>query len=130
MKRYKIIIVEDDPDEQEIINDAFQKVGFKGSILCFDSGKYAIAHLDHLDSSTYPLLIILDYNMPGLNGKETLELLKANPFTAKIPVVIYSTSFLPGVRKEIEKHGALMCITKGDSETEIVEQARFFKELI
>jgi CheY-like chemotaxis protein len=96
----KIIIVDDDPDDRNAFATAFEKTGYSDPILFLESGQELIFNLDNLTPSAYPSLIVLDYNMPAMNGGEALRSLKENPFTASIPVVIYSRSFLPKQKKK------------------------------
>ena len=128
--QYKIIVVDDNPHDQETISIAFEKIGYEEPVLFLDTGRKLIRRLDDLESVAYPSLVILDYNMSGLNGMETLRQIKSNPSTAKIPVVVYSSQFLSGEREQIEKLGAVICISKAEHFDVVVEQARFFTKLI
>jgi CheY-like chemotaxis protein len=86
-----IFIVDDDSDDREFIINALHKNGFKGKIVEFDNGRALEHHLkSHLDS--LPDLILLDLNMPVMNGFETLLALKENSFLAHVPVVVLSAS--------------------------------------
>jgi CheY-like chemotaxis protein len=128
--QYKIIVVEDNPHDQEAISIAFEKIGYDEPVLFLNTGKKLINRLDDLEFSQYPSLVVLDYNMSGLNGMETLQQIKSNPSTANIPVVIYSTAFLATDIRQMEKLGALVCMNKAEHFETVVEQAKFFTELI
>ncbi|RYZ00776.1 MAG: response regulator [Chitinophagaceae bacterium] len=84
-----IIYVEDDPDDVLLLREAFADIdGY--DLLVLGNGAELLRYLDgtiHL-----PSLIILDINMPVLNGRETLKLLKQHPVFSGIPVVMFSTS--------------------------------------
>lgn len=58
-----------------------------------------------------PCLVILDINMPGLNGKEALRLLRDISGCENVPVVLFTTSTLPFDQQFSERHGAEL-ITK------------------
>ncbi len=50
------------------------------------------ALLNKLENSPLPDVILLDLNMPFINGKECLKVLRQNPQYNKVPILIYSTS--------------------------------------
>ena len=87
----QILIVDDSPDDFEATKRAFAKVNLVNDIKHVSSGQAA---LDYLRSETEerPGLILLDLNMPGLDGRKTLEIIKRSPDLKNIPVVILTTS--------------------------------------
>ena len=56
------------------------------------NGKEAINYLQQTKEEHFPCLIILDINMPVLDGKETLTFIKRHEHFSKIPVVVFTTS--------------------------------------
>lgn len=86
-----ILLVDDDAEDRMIIQEAFNDIGH-GTILDFaENGEEAIRYLQAC-SKQLPSLIVLDLNMPRMNGRQTLECLKAEGPFANIPVIIFSTS--------------------------------------
>lgn len=83
-----ILIVEDSEDDFEATKRAFSKTNLRNRIDHVLSGHEA---LDYLDRQT-PGIILLDLNMPGMDGRMTLEKIKQNSVWKKIPVVILTTS--------------------------------------
>ncbi len=86
-----IIIVEDDPEDQEVIADVLQLNGIDNELKFFDNGKLA---LDYLSATAdRPFLIICDINMPVMNGLELRkEINKSDTLIQKsIPFVFYTT---------------------------------------
>ena len=63
-----IIVIEDDLDDQEILEEIFQKLGYINAILFFTDGNTALEYLNRTD--TQPFLILSDINMPKINGFE------------------------------------------------------------
>ena len=63
-----IIIIEDDKDDQEILVEIFNKLGYHNQIVYFEDGNSALAYLNKTD--VQPFLILSDINMPRLNGFE------------------------------------------------------------
>jgi two-component system response regulator len=86
-----ILIVEDSPDDFEATKRAFSKANLRNRIQHAESGEQALAYL-HDDTSTKPGIILLDLNMPGLDGRKTLEIIKQSQQLKAIPVVILTTS--------------------------------------
>jgi CheY-like chemotaxis protein len=94
MKQYpNILLVDDDMEDCMIIKDAFEDSGHTFLIHFEQDGEKAIGYLQQcLSARTLPSLIILDLNMPRMNGRQTLTFLKNDPALAAIPVIIFSTS--------------------------------------
>ena len=67
-KRGPIIVIEDDLDDQEILEEIFQKLGYINTIIFFTDGNSALEYLNRTD--TQPFLILSDINMPKINGFE------------------------------------------------------------
>ncbi len=59
-----------------------------------------------------PDLILLDYQMPLVSGMQALILIKSNPDTAKIPVIVITTTDLRDRSKEFIERGAATCLNK------------------
>lgn len=87
-----IIIVEDDPDDQELIESAIRNVGMANKILFFADGETALAYL--IATPELPFLILSDVNMPRLNGIEFKRRIDEDPLLRKksIPFVFFTTS--------------------------------------
>jgi CheY-like chemotaxis protein len=101
MKQCQILVVDDDIEDQEIISEHFNKAGFLEGVSYVENGQEAINFLETMVASKchLPRLVILDLNMPVLNGTETLAKLKTDPRYKDVPVVIFSTSD-NGIEKE------------------------------
>jgi CheY-like chemotaxis protein len=89
----KIILVgEDDPDDQEFLKEIFATVDSSYSLIFGHNGSQILLHLNTCKDADLPCLILLDYNMPELNGAEILTELKKDSRYNKIPKIIWSTS--------------------------------------
>jgi CheY-like chemotaxis protein len=91
--KHIILYAEDDPDDVLIVKQAFEH--FDGTIQVIDQpdGRHALRCLEELNrSGLLPCLIILDMNMPAMNGRETLVKIRTSPEFRHIPVVLFTTS--------------------------------------
>ncbi len=90
-KSQPILIVEDSDDDFDATKRAFSKANLINPIEHAISGEQALEYLKNKDQPK-PGLILLDLNMPGLDGRRTLEIIKQHQYLKKIPVVILTTS--------------------------------------
>jgi len=92
MRSRYIIFADDDADDLELITGFFKLYNQNINVLEFKDGKEVLKFLDDFAINAMPILIVLDINMPRLNGRETLAAIRKNPNYQFIPVVIYTTS--------------------------------------
>jgi len=92
-----ILLVEDDPGHARLIQKNLRRSNINNEIVALTDGQQAVDYLfaqgpyaDHKRPS--PLLVLLDLNMPVLDGYQVLERMKANEQTKRIPVVILTTT--------------------------------------
>ena len=127
MKKNTILVVDDDREDHMILLEYFSGEGLDMFVTFIDNGQKAIEYLESLkDPDDMPRLIILDLNMPKLNGVQTLERIKRDERFNKIPVIIYSTSINPLEKEKCLKLGAHSYVTKPVSLNESMETARMF----
>jgi signal transduction histidine kinase/DNA-binding LacI/PurR family transcriptional regulator/AraC-like DNA-binding protein len=113
-----ILIVDDDARARELCLDVVTR-GLPGcSVRTADDGTAALAIMN----KEIPNLVILDLMMPGIDGFELLDRMRADPRTCQVPVVILSGRLLNLEDvKRLEKHALVTLQSKGIlSETEIV----------
>ncbi len=119
-----ILLAEDDPDDQELIKEAFSEADISFELKIVKDGKSAINYLEATPDKKLPCLIVLDYNMPELNGAEVLQHLYDKPRYKKIPKVILSTSGNKFYIQEALKKGAYAYRIKPSNYTRLVEIAK------
>ena len=88
MKKLKILLIEDDEIERMKFSKVASKLG-NHTIIEAENGEKALETLEQIE---LPNLIVLDLNMPKVNGVEFLKILKANENLLYIPIIIMSTS--------------------------------------
>jgi CheY-like chemotaxis protein len=116
-KNKVLFIVDDDEDDINLFVEAVNEIDKGMGCYKAKNGEDALARLDALDM--LPDVIFLDLNMPRMNGRETLERLKASERYKNIPVVIYSTSNAQQDKDDTKALGAADYLTKPDSFTDL-----------
>jgi CheY-like chemotaxis protein len=87
-----ILIGEDDIDDQEFLTEVFLSFDQSFVLKFLNNGRELIEYLDALPDSHLPCLLVMDYNMPEINGAEILRELKKTKKYSPIPKIIWSTS--------------------------------------
>ena len=90
-----VLYADDDPDDIELVQDAFKAYYHNVELLTFRNGVELLNYINSPKNTLLPCLIILDVNMPRMNGKEVLLELRRNKELEEVPVVLFSTSTLP-----------------------------------
>jgi len=119
-----ILLGEDDLDDEELLKELFASVDGSFALTFINNGKRLVDYLDTLADDRLPCLIILDYNMPELNGEQILNELKKTPRYDHIPKVIWSTSQSDTYRTRCLKAGASDYIIKPDKVNDLVDTIR------
>src|SRR5687768_13035362 len=109
MQIKKVLIADDDADDREIFERVLGKKTNVRLMHSAENGKEVIDYLGRINSpEDLPNLIILDHNMPKMNGTETLGLLKSSSKYSDIAVVIYSTYSDQRLVQKCQELGAAM----------------------
>jgi CheY-like chemotaxis protein len=108
MTAKNILLVEDNPDDRELMKLAFAQREIPHNLIVVADGIEALNYLQRqvdnqgeigesgdLSVATLPALVMLDLNLPRINGIEVLKRIRANSHTQIIPVVIISSSNEP-----------------------------------
>ena len=127
--RHLILVVDDDADDREIMKDAFSAASEKQECLFLENGDKLLDYLRHNITNGLPSLILLDWNMPGKDGREILKEIKTNKQLSFIPVVVFTTSSAPHDRTTSYELGANCFITKPDTYNKLVELAHSITQL-
>jgi two-component system response regulator len=85
-----ILLVEDNPDDEALTLRALSRNNVKAQVIVVHDGQEALEWL--ADADEPPALILLDLQLPKIDGLEVLRRLRANPRTALVPVVILTSS--------------------------------------
>ena len=111
----KILLIEDEKILSEMYETRLKREGFE-----VINTRDAEGGLE-LIKKEKPDLILLDLLLPGMQGQEALKVLKEDPKTKDIPVIIFSNYDTPEVRKEAEKYGVRYILKANVTTRDLVE---------
>ena len=123
----QILLVDDDDEDLEMLEEAILEYAPETQVHKFTGGKQALQFLMDHANAQLPQLIVLDYNMPELNGAEMLTKLAAEPRFSSMKKAILSTATAPQhIYNELSKHANYF--VKAVSRQKMQEQvAQMFK---
>ncbi len=88
-----ILLVDDNIDDIELTKRAFKKNNILNEVLVANDGEECLEILhNNQEVQNLPSVVLMDINMPRLNGLETLKILRQHPKTVSLPVVILTSS--------------------------------------
>ncbi len=92
-----ILLADDDPDDRMMAEEALEESRISNDLAMVEDGEELLAYLRcegrYADRpNQLPGLILLDLNMPRMDGREALEQIKKDPTLRRIPVVVLTTS--------------------------------------
>jgi CheY-like chemotaxis protein len=103
----RILVVEDDPDTNEILSKLLRSYGHRTT--CAFTGEGALAVI----GSARPELVILDIMMPGMDGMEVLRTIRSSRRFATIPVILFSAVADAAFQEQAKLMGATDYWVKG-----------------
>lgn len=115
-----ILIVDDDPDDRESIRDAFLENEYDHDYVFLKDADELMGYLQE-NANSVPSVILLDLNMPGMDGRQALKLIKNNQNLRHIPIVVLTTSSANVDRQTSYALGANCFITKPDNFNKLVD---------
>lgn len=95
MKTIEILLVEDNPGDIRLTREAFGEYKIANNLSVVTDGEMALKYLHRegkYASAPVPDMILLDLNLPKIDGREVLREIKSDPQIRRIPVIVLSTS--------------------------------------
>lgn len=125
----QILIVDDDPGHSELVRRNLRRSGFSNEITSLQSGEEALDFIYCRKAyasreAGLRLLVLLDINMPGINGVDLLRTLKADPQKSRIPVIMLTTTDDPREVKRCYEIGCSVYIKKPVSPDRFIDAVR------
>lgn len=93
-----IVVADDDPDDRLLIEEAFEENRLKNPLVFVEDGEQLLDYLRGEGKYAGPEprdpvgVILLDLNMPRMDGREALAIIKSDPALRRIPIVVLTTS--------------------------------------
>jgi CheY-like chemotaxis protein len=123
-----LLIADDDQDDLDIFTEAFVRDHPGYNVECASGGKAVLQFLDN--APELPLLLLLDYQMPDLNGPEVLRHLAANARYKNLVKVMWSTSRRIKDMEDCKKLGAAHYLVKPSDYRELNSMIRQMMEIL
>jgi DNA-binding NtrC family response regulator len=117
-----ILIVDDDEDDCIFLQESLYAVGLVDRVQYITEADEALRFLS--ETHSLPALIILDVNMPKMNGMELLEIIKRK---YSIPVILHTTTCSDELIIQSKKMGAIDCVKKGNC---LADNLRFAEKVL
>lgn len=122
-----LLIIDDDADDIELFCLAVGEIDKTIKCISARTGEDALLLL-RKNILHKPDYIFLDLNMPRMNGKQCLQMIKKDPEFSEIPVIIYSTSKLPEDYNETKALGAVHFLTKPSKHSDLKKAISYVLE--
>lgn len=126
----KILYAEDDPNDVVIFNMAFKRATLPHDLYSVEDGEEAIEWLQgkgkFQDRNQFPVpdVLIVDLKMPRKTGFDVLEWVRSKPELESLPVIVLSSSDVPGDVKRAYSLGATTYFVKSASFQELMHYLR------
>lgn len=115
-----VLVIDDDPKALKLMEAVLGQAGF--SVLACQNAEAALSALEEV----LPVAVVLDLVMPGVDGFEFLDRLRASPHGGALPVIVWSVKELSADERARLRRSAQAIITKGRGGQAVVEQLRAF----
>jgi two-component system, response regulator len=125
-----VLYVEDEEkNDVLLIKIAFRRAGIVHPLEIATDGKQAIQYLRALDGSSEPIherpcLVLLDLNLPKVNGLEVLQAARQIPLLKELPIIIFTSSAQPADQEQASQLGATDYFVKPTTIEQIVNVVR------
>ena len=107
-----VLCVDDDPDDRELVCTVIKDIDPSFNVIHAENGLEAHNILSKAKATgQFPCLVILDINMPIMDGKETLVKIKEDKVLSRIPVAMFTTSSNEADKTFFSKYGVAL-VTK------------------
>lgn len=129
MEALKILLIEDDPGNVKLVEEAVAANSSKHQIIVANYGEEALDFLENdIAKKGIPDVILLDLKLPRMTGLEFLEEIKQNEKYASIPVIVLTNSDNPEIMKTVTSYPSTSFIIKPSGYTEYLELVNFIVE--
>lgn len=129
-KPARVVVADDDHSAVELLREAFERSSFDCQIDAVFSGQQLLDYLrkDDAPDADRPCLILLDLNMPGKDGRQTLTEIKGDPNLSDIPIIIMTSSELEEDIERSYQQGVNAYLKKPGVFADLVRMTKAIKE--
>jgi len=109
-----VLVVDDNVTDVWLVMEAFNEIGLTPDLLVAADGEEALTVLDRIEANLLPCpqLVVLDLNLPKVNGFQVLKRIRSSPKFAGKPVAIFTSSNTAADKQEADRLGASAYIGK------------------
>jgi len=130
-----ILVADDSPDDVELLKRALQKAGLRNPVRYLSDGKEAIEYLSRNPdaesvNAEWPLLLLLDLNMPRCSGLGVLDWIRQQPHLNHLPIIVFANSDHARDVEECLRRGAHGYWVKPSRFEDLVQMMVRLKELL
>jgi CheY-like chemotaxis protein len=119
----RVLIVDDDTILASLYRIKLQAAGFVVDVA--ETGEAGLLQI----AQRQPDIVVLDLMLADMNGVDALRVLRQNPVTQRLPVIVFSSAFLGGLVEEAERVGATKCLNKGNTPpNRLIDEIRIILE--
>ena len=127
-----ILIAEDDEDDQFLLRSAFDEVKCNVDLVFVNNGIDLLNHFRKIENGnipSFPLLLVVDLNMPKKNGKEAITELSAKSYFQDFSTIIFSTTSNDAEKNKCRELGVSGFYVKPSNYKDLIEVVNTFKTL-
>lgn len=125
---HTLLAIDDDVDDLSLLHDALRAIDRSSTLLTAPNGALGLQKLEQMKrDDQLPCIIVLDVNMPVMDGRKTYEAIRSDEVLSTIPLVVFSTSASPLDKIYFEHKGANYLIKPVQYE-ELLKTAQRFLE--
>jgi len=125
----KVLLIDDDEEEHFIFTVALKECCSSIELICEKNASSALVRMANDDASSVPEMVILDWRMPQISGKEVLTRIRNLPQYNQIPIVIYTGIFEPVHLEEANELGATFYLRKPFNFLDLCQKLKYFFSL-
>jgi len=109
----RVVLVEDNEADVYLVSMALREAGFPTDLTVFRDGEDALACFRKaVAASEIPDMILMDLNLPRIDGKAIIEMLRGNRAFDNVPVMLLSSAISPADAAKAQEFSSCMCTTK------------------
>jgi len=120
----RILHIEDNPDDVLLTAMAFRKAGVAVKLDVAPDGHKAMVALSNSNGAPLPACVLMDIKLPTISGLELLDWIRQQPHLKRLPVIMFTSSLLPGDINQAYDLGANSYLIKPPNLDALVELAK------